>query len=303
MMRKYSSYLILFCLTHGALASPWMTGALLAPNGITTKPGHFNFEPYSVYTTTPQRTSYTEAPVLYLGITDVIDLETVVPYSFNWANNQRGSAHGFADMTLGFGLQAFTQKENSWIPNLRIAVLEVFPTGKFDQLDPTKKGADQTGIGAYQTIFSFSFQALRELHEQHYLRTHLTLRTSVASDVKLAGITTFGGNPMTHGKVNLGNSSSADLALEYTLTQNWVPVFELFFVTNEAASFTGNPGLDITGAIDTVGHQSGKQLSLAPALEYNFNEHVGIIAGVWFSVSGKPADQFVASTIAINFFY
>jgi hypothetical protein len=40
--------------------------------------------------------------------------------------------------------------------------------------------------------------------------------------------------------------------------------------------------------------------SVAPAVEYNFNDRFGIVAGVQFSVAGRNNDAFVAPQVAFN---
>ena len=126
---------------------------------------------------------------------------------------------------------------------------------------------------------------------------------SHASGVTVDGLSVFGGAPDTHGRVKPGNSYSADIAFEYTLTQNWVPVFEALYVHSETVNFSGNPGFTPGGSFANMGGPSNDSASLAPALEYNFNANIGIIGGVWFSVTGPRAAKFTATTVAVNCFF
>lgn len=284
------------------LASPWMTGPLLAPNGKTIPKGHVNFEPYSFYTTYPRNfRNFEEVPVLSFGLTDFLDLKMAIPYDFDWFKDQHTS--NFGDSSLGFGIQLIRQKELSWFPDIRLTAQEVFPTGKFDQLDSKKLGTDQTGAGSYQTVLGLAFQHLMELKNEHYLRTRLNLAGGMGTNVKLKGLNAYGGDITTAGIVSLGNSYSADLAFEYSLTQHWVPVFEMIFVDSESTNFSGNPGFTPAGTINTVGGAGGTQLSLAPAIEYNVNANLGIIGGVWFPVTGPPSGQFTTYALAINYYF
>jgi hypothetical protein len=231
-----------------------------------------------------------------------MDILTFVPYDFNWDKTQRG--HNLADYSLGFGLQVIRDVDNTWIPDLRMIVLETFPTGKYDHLDSTKLGTDQTGLGSYQTAISFNFQKLLPLKNDRYLRMRLGLAGSYASDVRVTGSNVFGGDETTKGKEHISNSYSADLAFEYTLTQHWVPVFEVLFVNSGSTDFSGSPGFSPGGTTDSMSRGAGgHQTSIAPALEYNFNEHLGIIGGVWFPINGPRAGQFTSYTLAINYYY
>ena len=47
---------------------------------------------------------------------------------------------------------------------------------------------------------------------------------------------------------------------------------------------------------------SSEQISMAPALEYNFNANVGIIGGAWFSVAGRNSTQFISWVLALNIY-
>ncbi len=300
-MSRSALFLLLF-FTNAVIASPWMTGPLLAANGKTIPVGHINIEPYTFYSVYPKKfRNFETNPVLSVGLTNFLDIQAAFPYDFNWNSGKYTSNN--VDYALGLGIQVMRQKEHSWLPDLRITVQEVFPTGKYEHLDPKKFGTDQTGSGSYQTSVGFNFQSVVELYKQHYLRTRLNFIGGTGSNVKVDGLSAFGGNEMSNGKVNIGNSYSADLAFEYSLTQNWVPVFEMLFVTSSATGFAGNPGFTPQGTLETLGGPGGKQLSLAPAIEYNFSANLGLIGGVWFSVTGPPAGQFTTYTLALNYFF
>lgn len=300
MLTKFC-YLLLF-FSQGVAASPWWTGPLLAPAGKTIPQGHVNFEPYGFYTLYAEQFRNFEAlPIVTLGILDFLDIQASVPYDVSWKGGQSGK--DFGDSSFGVGLQLFRQKENSWVPNVRLLVQEIFPSGKFNHLNPNKLGTDQTGIGSYQTLVGLNFQKLTHFYGEHYLRTRLGLAVVSPSDVLVEGFNAFGGSPTTHGKVKLNNSYSVNLAFEYSLTQHWAPVFELLYTETGTSTFAGNPGFTPGGAVGSIGSGGSSNISLAPALEYNFNESIGIIAGVWFSVTGPHAARFVSNVIALNIYF
>ncbi len=294
--------LLLFLMTNLAIASPWMTGPLLAPNGKTIPKHHVNIEPYffySLYSGAYRNLEVT--PVITAGLTDFMDIQVATPFDANWSNGRQASAIG--DASLGLGFQVFRQKEHGVMPNLRVVFQQVFPVGQYELLDPQLFGVDQTGLGSYQTLLAFNFQDLSEIKGGHYLRTRLSLVGASYSSVHVKGVNTFGGNPVTEGNVRLGNGYSADLAFEYTLTQNWVPVVEALYVWSGGVGFIGNPGFTPGGTVDSLAGKGGEQLSLAPALEYNFSPNFGIIGGVWFSASGPPSSQFTSYTLAFNYYF
>lgn len=297
----YIRSLVLLCVSNLAIAGPWMTGPLLAPSGKTIPAGHFNFEPYGFYTSYPAGFRNIEAvPILSVGITDFLDIQTTLPFDYSWDKGQNGEDIG--DFSLGFGLQVLRQKEGSWLPDLRFVVQEVFPTGRFERLSPDKFGTDQTGVGSYQTFLGLNFQQVSTLPSDHYLRTRLSLTAALPADVSVEGVNVFGGTSGTKGNVRPGNSYAVDLAFEYSLTQHWVPVFEALYATSSTTNFNGNPGFTPGGTLANVGGRGGNQASLAPALEYNFTSNLGVIGGVWFSVTGPHAAKFVSAALAVNYY-
>ncbi len=294
--------LLLLCsnAVYATSQAPWMTGALLAPAGETVKPGHINFEPYNFYTiySTPYRNNEI-SPVIEFGLLNFLDIMATAPYDISWDRGQKG--HKIGDSTVALGLQIHRQKDGSVLPNFRIIVQEILPSGMFDDLDPDKLGTDQTGVGSYQTTLGFNFEYLSLLINNHYLKSHLSLVGSKGSDVNVKGNNAFGGSLTTDGKVKPGFSYSVDLAFEYQLTQNWVPVFEALYTHSGTLSFAGNPGFTPGGAIGSIGGDGGNVVSLAPAIEYNFNSNIGIIAGVWFTISGPGSGKFISNTIALSY--
>lgn len=294
--------LALLFITNISFASPWMTGPLLAPAGKTIPAGHVNIEPYALYTVTENAfRNLNLLPIVTVGLTSFLDLQATLPYYYNWERHQHGSH--IADASLTLGLQVLTQKENTWIPDLRFTIQENFPTGVYQNLNPAKFGTDVTGHGSYGTSFGLNFQRVDELIKEHYLRTRLSIIYTNLGKVKVHGLNAFGGGINTQGLVNPGNSFSTDLAFEYSLTQNWVPVFEMLYTQSLKTNFTGVSGFTPAGDLAGVGGAGGKQFSLAPALEYNFNANLGVIAGVWFSVSGPHASRFTTEAIAINYYF
>jgi hypothetical protein len=279
---------------------PWFTGPLLAPAGKTIPPGYFNFEPYAFYTVYPAGfRNFETVPILTAGVWDFLDIQTSVPYDFSWDQGQHGNNIG--DYSIGLGLQILTQK-GPLIPDFRLVIQEVLPTGRYDNLNPNKLGTDQTGMGAYQTIIGFNFQRLMTLPNYHYLRARFSAVIATSSTVSVENLSVFGGAEGTDGNVRPGNSYTADLAFEYVLTQHWVPVFEAVYVNSSTTTFSGNPGFSPGGTF-RVGGPGGAQISLAPAIEYNFNANLGVIGGVWFSANGPAAAQFTSFTLAINYIF
>jgi hypothetical protein len=78
---------------------------------------------------------------------------------------------------------------------------------------------------------------------------------------------------------------------------------EVLYAHSNSTNFKGNPGFTPGGSFANVGGKGGDSVSLAPAVEYNFTSNLGVIAGVWFSVTGPHPAKFTTSTVAVNYFF
>lgn len=305
---------LFFSVSQIAIAGPWFTGPILAPAGHTIPKGHTNFELYGFKTEVtgiyddqghvnqvPDIGSISVNPVLSYGLTDKIDGQLVVTYNDNHQTGVHSKRMG--DTNIGLGYQLLEQKDARWRPDLRVTLQEILPTGRFDHLNPVKLGTDSTGLGSHQTALNLNFQHLVQLADVNYLRTRLSMGYVKASDVHIEGLSAYGGTALTSGKVNPGNTVGADLAAELSLTQNWVAVMEVNASNRQATKFSGQTGFSDVDDFDTIGHSVGKQVSLAPAIEYNFSPNVGIISGVWFPVYGRNTAKFTSYVVALNAYW
>lgn len=294
------------------ISDPWMTGPLLAPAGVVVPAGHINWEPYifvndryghyssgwgvrrtiSTLTTTPEL-------VLTAGLCDRLDFEAILPYKFK--SRENSSANYIGDQELMLGYQVIAAKDSDWYPNLRVTLIESFPTGRYQNLNPARSDVDSTGSGSYATSLGFNFQ--KSFHfMSRVLRGRLSLTYTAPASVEVAGFNTYGGGYGTLGTVQPGGVFSTDFGLEFTLTQHWVPALDVVYIMGSKTTFSGTPGITATGQTATLSSSSNAELTVAPAIEYNFSAALGIIAGVWFSVDGRNTEDFKSVAIAVNYY-
>ncbi len=318
--RTYYCFLLLLWLFSAATyAEIWYTGPLLVSPAETAPKNHLNLQLYllnpimnqaylSNWSTinTQQGKSTLYNPQFFYGLTDIMDIEASMLYQINRFTNTEAASFGDTFVALGF--QVLSQ-QTSFV-DLRLTLGEVFPTGRYNHLDPQFYGSQATGFGSYQTNIAFNF--LKLMHLQHQLiNGYFSFTYQCPSTVPLDGISVYGGTPSTHGIMNPGSILTLDVATEWFLSQNWAWVFEGFFDYQQANSFHGNDdpahhqhhplfprrSLHIKR---TLGNGNFDQFSLAPAIEYNGGKNLGVIAGVWFSIAGKNAPVFVTPMIELN---
>lgn len=121
--------------------------------------------------------------------------------------------------------------------------------------------------------------------------------------MNVRGGNAYGGGFGTDGRVHPGATVNVVVAAEYTLTRHWVLAFDVGYFHVGATRFSGTTGVDATGAQAVTGKGAGDLLSLAPAVEYNFTEQLGVIVGPWFSVAARHMSHFVGMVAAANFLF
>lgn len=290
------------------MINPWYTGPLLAPSSNIVPAGMYNMQPYLFVTDTyavfdehghshsvPDKLQYKVADVFQFGLTSWMN----GVFTPQFINNRRSGHTGamFGDTTVGLNIALY--KETLYYPGVVFAVAELFPTGRYQQLNPRKGGVDATGGGSYQTSFSFNFgKVIWWWFPKHPMRFRLSLQYNIPSNVHVKGINSYGGGMGTSGTVHPGDTFSSDFGYECTLTQNWVAALDIVYSYSLKTRFSGRTGLDSLGHPNVVGGPFNDNLSFAPAIEYNINPNHGFIGGVWFSPWGRNSTKFISGVLS-----
>lgn len=298
---------------EGSQITPWFTGTLLSTRGTSLGKGHAVVEPYLYYTrygglyndnwrlqSATSSQSLTQQTYFIYGLTDSLDIE-IAP---QWIGNHgRGhSSGGFGDLPLQLGVQAWRGTAHSWVPDIRLWVQEIFPTGRYSELSPATADLERTGGGAYATTFGIALQKAIPFGGEHMLRYRLNATYGLYTSVDVQGFNAYGGGFGTGGRVTPGSVATLTIAGEYSLTRHLVLALDIGFQTVNATHFSGAPGLDIQGRPALVGRGSSNLVTIAPALEYSWNQHVGVLAGPWLSVRGRNTSEFFGIVAALYLF-
>jgi hypothetical protein len=289
----------------------WWTGPLLAASAGTLAPGHFLIEPYvfdaiprGYYDNDGRRHSGPHANnfgsqsyVLY-GLSDRVSVGLIPRFGFNDPGDGRSSSKvGLGDLTLQaqYGLTRFV--EGTWIPSTAFVFQETLPIGKYDRLGD--RPADGFGAGVYSTTLALYSQYFFWMPNGRILRTRLDLSYSISGSADVRDVSVYGTGDGFKGRARPGNSALINAAWEYSVTRHWVLALDVVY---EHDSNTHVSGVNLHGAPATVELNSGPghTWSLAPAIEYNFNSRVGVIAGAKLTTSGRNATAVVIPVAAIN---
>lgn len=286
------------------LTDPWFTGPLFAPGASVNPLKEVTWQPYFAVTCkygnfnnswkgekTPNFWIIQPLLDLTYGIGHSMDIE-VIP-AFSYQISQASSAVRMNDTPLFLGIQALSQKEGTWIPDLRIRLQTIFPFGQYEKANPKKRGTDLSGSGSYQMGITFDFQKTFQTDPEHYFRLCWAIESILyPTSVHVQGVNAYGGTPHTSGKVYPGRNCTFYLSGEYTITHNWGFAFDTQYIYKTHDRFSGRSGGK------TVGNPSSHQISLAPAIEYNYSTNFGLIGGAFFTVAGKNATQFASGIIS-----
>ncbi|HWF62507.1 MAG TPA: hypothetical protein VN666_19665 [Nitrospira sp.] len=291
-------------------AGPWFTGTLLSTRGRTLDQGHVVVEPYFYFTrygglyndswrlqsATVSRTIIQQTYFIY-GLTNRIDIEIAPQWLDNSAEGQ--SISGVGDFPLQLGFQALSGGSDSWLPDVRVWVQETFPTGRYNNLSLSTTGLGGTGGGSFATTVGIGVQKAIRLGGHHVFRYRVNATYGFYSPVTVQGFNTYGGGFGTDGRVDPGSVTTLTVAGEYSLTRHLVLALDIGFQTINATNFSGTTGVGVSGEQAIVGRGYGNLLTIAPAVEYSFNQHVGLIAGPWFSLRGRNTSEFFGVVAAL----
>jgi hypothetical protein len=282
----------------------WWTGPLLAASPGSLSAGHFLIEPYLFdaipqghYENDGQRRPVPHANdfgsqsyILY-GLTDNVGVGLIPRFGFNDVSVGRDSSKpGVGDLSVQaqYGLTRF--REGSWIPTTAFVIQETVPTGKYDRLGD--RPADGLGLGTYSTNLALYSQYFFWMPNGRILRTRLDVSYSISGSAGVRDVSVYGTEQGFRGRARPGNATVVNAAGEYSMTQNWVLAMDVVYEHDGSTRLHGS-GLDFNSG-------TSHTWSLAPAIEYNFNSRVGIIAGAKFTVAGRNATAVVIPVAAVN---
>jgi hypothetical protein len=295
-----------------AMFNPWYAGPLVTPSASMMPPGQANIQPYLFIRgsyaafnkerksiSLPHNSYQLEAIApMQMGVTDTTDFVFNPSGQMNWSNGKQGG--GFGDLAVTYGFCIL--RETLYIPKFKFTISQVFPTGKYKNLSLNGLGLNATGGGSYQTAFGFATGKVIWWTYPHPINVRLFMGYNMGTVVNVRNFNSYGGGYDTKGRVRIGNTLTADLGMEVTLTQRWVAAMDVVYTASNSTKFHGNPGRNKDGTPASVGNPYNDNLSLAPALEYNFDQgNMSILWGVQFSVYGRSSANFVNGQFSFEY--
>jgi len=276
------------------------TGPLLTPSPSTLPQGKFYAQPYLVQTHTagrydnngdrhaldePYDTSLLSV-VLSAGITDHLSGELVLEGARTTQGSQHSDGFRVADSVLR--LRYLVREGDALAGRAEYAVMlgQSLPTGRHDQLGDNILNGQGNGVS--RSSLSVLGQNYHWLPNGRPLRWRWqALWSPSPRDVSVNGVSVHGTGQGFRGRVSPGPVLSAAVGLEYSITRNWAVAVDLTAARKSGGLLDGTD-LDTSGSRQWIQRHDGpsRSFSVAPALEYSLNQHVGLLVGVQASLPG-----------------
>lgn len=299
-----------------AMSDALFTGPLVAPNATSLPAGHWNIEPYVLDSIQyaefdddwnrhdiDDSHAYRSVTLLEYGFTDRLTVALLPSFGYNVADHGPDSSGvQLGDTTLRFQYMVHAFAEGGWLPTVALAYAQGFPTGKYDGL--SGHVADGLGSGVLSSTFGLFTQDYFWMPNGHILRTRLNFTYTMAdADAAVEGVSVYGTPAGFNGRIDTGDSYSANLAFEYSLTRHWAPAIDIVYSHNDGSAIRGTQSAD--GLVTALRSRSGssESLSVAPAMEYNWNGHYGVIVGAEVVAAGRNTAATVTPQAALNIYY
>ncbi|MCH9811827.1 hypothetical protein K0U07_03575 [bacterium] len=294
----------------GKPKGPWLTGPLLTTSAYTVAANRFNLEPYVFFTdstgffdsgghvhrTENNPRAINSVELIQIGLNEWIDLNIYPQFTYNYDTRGRNRI-GMGDLTISPTFQLWRDDPRYHMTTCKIGLSQIFPCGKFENLNPIYDGSDGLGSGGWSTEIFLAIQRTFHVRKENFFVGRAALSTIFYSPLEVHGQNFYGGDPTTDGTLERGISVILDCSLEYTLSLHWALAIDMEQVYATGSTFQGT-------TIAPVGReQQSYLLSFAPAVEFNYSENVGFICGVWFAAYGSNADDFFNVVMALNLYF
>jgi len=289
-----------------AVQAQWFTGSLEAPSPALPAAGILAIEPYLVYTSnggsydnsgarhsTPNGADvFTSETVLKYALTDRLSVEALPSFSRNLNNHD--SYTGLGDLPVEAEYRFNDEDNKTGYPSVTASLGMTLPTGHFDHLNASLDGF---GSGVYTAKEGILFQSLFDTWGHHPMRLRFYgAAYEPISNVSVHDNSVYGTSQGFQGTAMPGLSSVLGIGAGYALDQRWVLAFDLVQNFANGLHLQGTNAGNATNAHGT----SSAALAIAPAIEYNWSDSIGIIAGVEYSVAGRNTPSYVAPQIALS---
>jgi hypothetical protein len=285
----------------------WFTGTLETPSPALSKAGLVAVEPYVIYQI---NTGSYDTKGKHQAVADDIrrtDSVTLIKYgisnrltfqalpSFAHVSNAQASVTGVDDLPVELQYRFNDENNETGLPSVTASIGVSLPIGNYQRLSADLDGL---GSGAYTLTEQILLQSLFDTPHHHPVRLRLygTVLEPLR-DVALHGQSVYGTGQGFAGHAAPGLAGNFGFGGGYSLTQRWVLALDLI---QKFAHGSRIEGVEALGNAVNIQQFGNARTGIAPAVEYNFSSHVGLIAGVALSIFGRNVPSYYAPQIALT---
>jgi hypothetical protein len=233
------------------------------------------------------------------GVTDRLALEAKPMFGMIRAGGKT-SKLSVGDLNLMAHYRLTSPDASRFEPTAAVLVQQSIPLGRYDRLDT--KPAAALGSGAPSTTISLYAQQAFFLHNRRLFRARINLNRTFAGSADLHGESVYGTTAGFRGRARPGDSMSIILAGEYSVTRRWALALDAFYERTGSGSVSGFD--EVSSATPrSVSYRidSSEAFGLAPAIEYNVSDNLGILIGTRFRFRGRNSLPSITPALAVVF--
>ena len=277
---------------------------MLANSAATLPRGHVLIEPYFYDVTAAHSNGFGSRTYVLYGLADRVTAGLIPTVGFNKVSDGLSSSRaGLGDITVLAQYRLTLFHAGRWIPATAVMVQETLPTGKYDRLGD--RPSDGFGSGAYTTTLALNSQTHFWLPNGRILRMRFDVSQALSNNVNVEGVSVYGTGAGFRGNAKPGGFFLADASWEYSLTRRWALALDVTYGHAWNTRLSGSDSVDANAVQNPLGilRDSGSSdaFALAPAIEYSWTSHLGILFGVRVMAAGRTQPATITPAVAINF--
>ena len=278
-----------------AMKSARWTGPLLASNAETLPKGHFYTEPYFFDGISGGDHHPGTSGFYQYGLLDNWTVGVQPFFSLGTQRYNRAVAIGDFKLLSQVRLSHFTPEHR--VPSVALVTNLVLPTGKHDHLGELRSGH---GSGSFAPEIGINVQQYFLLKNGRLLRGRINVLKDFPLRTDVSGRSVYGTGVDFQGHAKPGSKTTFIVGAEYSLTKEWVLALDVEADHWGKTKITGRDG---NGALVRRTSPKSWNIGFAPAVEYNWSDRAGVIAGIWIVPKGHNAKSSVTPAIAIQRFW
>lgn len=275
-----------------AIKSARWTGPLLASNAETLPQGRVYTEPYLFDAISGDQHNLGSSGFYQYGLLDNYTVGVQPYFAIGTRKEDRGVAIGDFKLLSQLRLSHFTPEHR--VPSVSVVLNLIIPTGKHDNLKPLRQGH---GAGSFAPEIGVNAQQYFLLKNGRLLRARLNFLKNFPLGTDVSGRSVYQTTAGFRGHAKPGSKTTFVVAVEYSLSREWVLAFDIQRDEWDETRLTGH---DADGVPVKQTSPKSWNVGFAPAVEYNWSDRAGAILGVWIVPKGHNTVSSITPAIAVQ---